>query len=297
VKRVAGALAVLVALGLLASPATAKTIHVRAKQNDAINKAIDRASPGDRLVVHKGKYKDPVVVDKRVRIVGKKKRHGRKSRKPVINPGCSTDTGFDVRVDGVSLRRLKLRGGDLFTLDISLVDSGTARQLRVIDTCDALYGVNAFNSGPIQLLQNRTSGYLDAGIYVGGISDTAGGTLLIRGNDSFANNRGLIVEDSDDEPGESVVMRVAANRFHDNTIPDPPGEGPPVGIFVNRSHNVTFVDNLVQRNGVYGVHLDPLSTSNRFFDNDFTGNPDPVFDQGTGNCGSGNAPSGSFDPC
>jgi parallel beta-helix repeat protein len=292
--------AVILVLGFLAgavvTPAGAKTIHVRAKKADAINKAIDRANPGDRLVVHKGTYKDPVVVDKRVRIVGKKKRHGRKSKKPVINPGCGTDTGFDVRAEGVSLRRLKLRGGDLFTLDISLVDSGTARQLRVIDTCDALYGINVFDSGPVELLENRTSGYLDAGIYVGGISDTRGGTLLIRGNDSFANNRGLIVEDSDDEPGESVAMRVADNRFHDNTIPDPPGEGPPVGIFVNRSHNVTFIDNLVQRNGVYGVHLDPQSTSNRFFDNTFTGNPTPVFDQGTGNCGSGNSPN-PFPPC
>jgi parallel beta-helix repeat protein len=281
----------------MAVTASSKTIHVRAKQDDAINNAIDRANPGDRLVVHKGIYRDPVVVDKRVRIVGKKKRHGRKSKKPVINPGCSTDTGFDVRADGVGLRRLKLRGGGLFTLDISLVDSGTARQLRLIDTCDALYGINVFDSGPVELLQNRTSGYLDAGIYVGGISDTGGSTLLIRSNDSFANNRGLIVEDSDDEPGESVVIRVADNRFHDNTIPDPPGEGPPVGIFVNRSHNVTFVDNLVQRNGVYGVHLDPQSTANRFFDNNFTGNPTPVFDQGTDNCGSGNTPAGSFDPC
>jgi nitrous oxidase accessory protein NosD len=293
---VGAALAVICVAGATATPAAAKTIHVRAKQDDAINKAIDRANPGDRLVVHRGTYKAPVVVDKRVRIVGRKKRHGRKSKKPVINPGCGTDTGFDVRADGVSLRRLKLRGGNLFTLDISLVDSGTARQLRAIDTCDALYGINVFDSGPVELLQNRTSGYLDAGIYVGGISDTGGGTLLIRGNDSFANNRGLIVEDSDDEPGESVVMRVADNRFHDNTIPEPPGEGPPVGIFVNRSHNVTFVDNLVKRNGVYGVHLDPLSTSKRFFDNTFTSNPTPVFDQGTDNCGSGNVPN-EFPAC
>jgi nitrous oxidase accessory protein NosD len=99
VKRAAGALAVLVALGLLASPAGAKTIHVRAKQNDAINKAIDRANPGDRLVVHKGTYKDPVVVDKRVRIVGKKKKDRRKSRKPLITTGCGAGTAVDVTAE------------------------------------------------------------------------------------------------------------------------------------------------------------------------------------------------------
>jgi parallel beta-helix repeat protein len=299
VKRAAGALAVLVALGLLASPAGAKTIHVRAKQNDAINKAIDRANPGDRLVVHKGTYKDPVVVDKRVRIVGKKKKKKgrRKSRKPLITTGCGAGTAVDVTADGVRLRRLMIRGGNDFTLNMSLVESGIARQLRVIDSCDALYGINVFNSGPLQLVQNRTSGYLDAGIYVGGIENTLGDPLVVRDNQSFGNNRGLIVEDSDDEPGEAVEIRVVANRFDDNTIPDPPGEGPPVGIFVNRSNNITFIDNVAQGNGQYGVHLDPLSTSNRFFDNTFTDNPTPVFDQGTGNCGFGNRPAGAFDPC
>jgi hypothetical protein len=120
-----------------------------------------------------------------------------------------------------------IRGGNDFTLNMSLVESGIARQLRVIDSCDALYGINVFNSGPLQLVQNRTSGYLDAGIYVGGIENTLGDPLVVRDNQSFGNNRGLIVEDSDDEPGEAVEIRVVANRFDDNTIPDPPGEGRP----------------------------------------------------------------------
>jgi parallel beta-helix repeat protein len=297
VKRAAGVLAVVVALGVLATPAAAKTIHVRAKKNDAINKAIDRANLGDRLVVHKGTYKDPVVVHKRVRIVGKKKKRGRKSKKPVIATGCGASTAVDVSADGVTLRRLKIRGGDDFSLDMSFVDAGTAKQLRVVDACDALYGINVFDSGPLQLLQNRSSGYLDAGIYVGGIENTLGQPMVISDNSSFGNNRGLIVEDSDDEPGESVEIRVTGNRFDDNNIPDPPGEGPPVGIFVNRSDNVTFIDNQVVGNGSYGVHLDPQSAFNRFFNNTFSGNGvQNVRDEGSGNCGSGNVPN-EFPPC
>jgi parallel beta-helix repeat protein len=285
----------IVVVGCALVPAAgAKTIHVRAKQNDAINKAIDRASPGDRLVVHKGTYKDPVVVNKRVRIVGKKKRHGRKSKKPVIAAGCGPGTAVDVTADASSLRRLKIRGGNDFSIDMSFVDSGKARQLRLIDACEALYGINVFDSGPVQVLQNRASGYLDAGIYVGGITNTDGSTLLIEGNDAFDNNRGLIVEDS---VLSTQRIRVAGNRFHDNTIPDPPGEGDPAGIFVHNSDGVTFDANAVHGNGFYGIHLDSASNDNRLFDNHFSGNPTPVFDQGTGNCGSGNSPIGSFDPC
>jgi parallel beta-helix repeat protein len=287
-----GALA-LASLGALAlaGPAAAKTIHVRAKKDDAIARAIDRAKAGDRLVVHKGTYRGPVVVDKRVRIVGHKKKRGRKSRKPVIDVGCATDTAFDVTAEGVRLRRLKLRGGNVFTLDMSFVDAGVARQLRVTDRCDALYGINIFQGGAIQLLQNRASGYLDAGIYVGGIIDTVGSALSIEGNDSFGNNRGLIVEDSFDIP---VDIRVIGNHFHGNTLA---GEGQPKGIFVHNSDGVRFSDNLVSDNGVYGIHLDANSDGNRLFDNVFRGNPDNVLDEGVDNCGSGNVPAGEFDPC
>jgi parallel beta-helix repeat protein len=225
-----------------------------------------------------------------VRIVGKKKR-GRTSRKPVIDVGCGTDTAFDVTADGVKLRRLKLRGGNVFTLDMSFVDAGVARQLRLTDRCGALYGINIFQGGAIGLLQNRASGYLDAGIYVGGIIDTVGGALWIEGNDSFGNNRGLIVEDSFAVP---VDIRVIGNHFHDNTLP---GEGDPAGIFVHNSDGVSFSDNRAEDNGAYGIHLDINSDGNRLFNNVFRGNPENVLDEGAGNCGSGNVPAGEFDPC
>jgi parallel beta-helix repeat protein len=287
---IAAVVALVCVLGTAAVPAGAKTIHVRAKKADAISKAIDRASPGDRLVVHKGTYKDPVVVDKRVRIVGRKKKGRRKSRKPVIAVGCGAETAVDVTADDVKLRRLKIRGGGEYSLDISFVDRSTARQLRLIDGCDAEYGINVFRGGPIQILDNRASGYVDAGIYVGGITNTLGGSLLVSGNDAFGNNRGLIVEDS---LLPTTQIRVAANRFNDNTLS---GLGTPSGIYVHNSDHVTFIDNVAQANGVFGIHLDSSSDSNRLFDNTFSGNPTPVFDQNGGNCGSGNSPN-PFPPC
>jgi parallel beta-helix repeat protein len=276
--------------GAVATPAGAKTIHVRAKNPNALENKIGRADAGDRLVVHKGTYRGPVEIDKRLRVVGKKKR-GKRTRKPVIEIGCGTPTGVDVTADGVKLRRLKIRGAGFYTLDMSHIETGMARELRLIDRCDAEYGLNVFNSGPVQLLDNRASGgYIDAGLYVGGITNTDGGTLLIQGNESFGNNRGLIVEDS---LLPTQHIRVANNDLHDNNIG---GFGAPTGIFVHNSHNVVFTDNTARGNGQYGIHLDADSDLNRLFDNDFTGNPTPVLNQGSGNCGSGNSPN-PFPPC
>ena len=269
----------------LASSASAKTIHVRAKKDDAIEKGINRANAGDRIVVHRGTYDDPFAVDKSVRIVGRKR-----GKKPVLAFSCGVHTGVDVTADGVALRRLKLRGAYHFTLDISLVSSGTARQLRLIDACDAEYGINVSYAGAIQVLRNRPSGYTDAGIYVGSITDTGSGTLLVDGNEGFANNRGLIVEDVI----PPARIRVAHNRFHDNTLP---GLGDPSGIFVHNSDGGTYTDNVATDNGAYGIDLDPGSDNNRLFDNLFSGNGSAnVRNQGSGNCGSGNSPN-PFPAC
>jgi parallel beta-helix repeat protein len=287
------AVIVAVAGGLvLAGSASAKTIHVRAKNPDALSNKIDRAKPGDRLVVHKGTYRGPVQVDKRLRIVGKKKKKRKRSRKPVIGSGCGTPTGVSVTADGVSLRRLKIRGGGFISLDMSRIDTGKARQLRLLDACDAEYGLNVFNSGALQLIGNRASGgYVDAGLYVGGITNTDGNTLLIQDNESFGNNRGLIVEDS---LLATQDIQVVGNDLHDNTIG---GFGAPTGIFVHNSDGVTFTGNVAADNGAYGIHLDGDSDLNRLFDNTFTGNGvDNVLNQGDGNCGSGNSPN-PFDPC
>jgi parallel beta-helix repeat protein len=120
---------------------------------------------------------------------------------------------------------------------------------------------------------------------VGGITNTGGSTLPVEGNDSFGNNRGLIVEDS---YLVTARIRVADNRFHDNYLP---GTGTASGIFVHNSDGVTFTGNNAAGNGVSGIHLDSASDATGCPTNVFTGNPVPVLDQGDGNCGSGNSPN------
>jgi parallel beta-helix repeat protein len=292
-RATASAVALLCVAGMAATlaptTAVAKKIEVRRGPN-ALQKAIDRASAGDKLRVHRGRYRESVVVDKPLQIVNRS--HKKKRRRPVIDAGCDDSTTIAVRSPGVRLRGLKVVGSGVFGVDFHQVETGRARKLWVKNTCgpDSEYGINLTDTGAIKLIRNRTEGYPDAGIYVGEITDAASGELLISRNDSFGNRRGLVVENS--VPAADIV--VDGNRFHDNTVP---GTGDPSGIFVHNSDGVIFSNNVADSNAFYGIHLDLDSDLNRLFENVFEGNGvQNIRNDGSGNCGSGNSPN-PFPPC
>jgi parallel beta-helix repeat protein len=248
------------------------------------------ARDGDTLLVHRGHYRSTFVITKSVRIVGAKG-----EPRPLIDAGCKARAAILVIHSGVVLRRLSVTGADEShgsfpsEVDFSGVRSGRAVELRVHDTCDAEYGINVFGSRQIDVVDNRASGFSDSAIYVGGISTTGGGVLRVNRNEAFGSNRGIIVENS-----AGGDLRFKDNEIHDNRSA---GEGEPSGIFVHNSDGVLFSGNRVRNNGRYGVHIDANSDSNRFFGNTVSGNPDGnIFDQGSGNCGSGNHPN-PFPAC
>jgi parallel beta-helix repeat protein len=281
-----------VALTGLASPAVAKhrhTIHVRPKPN-GISKAIDRAAPGDRVVLKRGRrYHEDVVIDKRIRLVGQ-----RKGKLPTVDGGCDTRFTIAVRAEGVKLKRLRVVGADEgfgstpSEVDFTRISNGTAEQLRLKDTCDAEYGLNVLDSGPLKFHDNRISGFEDAGVYIGSIDDTEGGQLLVEGTEAFHNQIGVLVEFSG-----GGDIRVTNSRTHDNNTSTWTA---PAGIVVFASDGVTLQNNLSEDNGVFGFHLkrDGMYTAdnNRFFGNVAVGNPQAYVNEGGGgNCGSGNSPS------
>jgi parallel beta-helix repeat protein len=262
-------------------------IQVRPGQLQA---AIERARAGDRLVIHPGRYRGAFVIGKRLTIVGAA---GRK--RPVIDGGCATRVTIAVRAPGVVLRHLHVVGategfGSLPTeVDFSGVASGRAVDLVVRDTCDAEYGINVFGSQRVDVIDNRGFGFSDAPFYVGSIRDTGGGVLRVRGNEGFASNRGIIVEDS---AGGRIVVH--DNRLHGNRAP---GEGVPTGIFLHRSDGVLLTENVVVGNGRFGIHLDPGSDRNRLFANTARRNPGGnLRNEGSGNCGARNRPD-VLPPC
>ena len=281
----AGTIAIL--LAILATPAAADTITVRPGA-DALQEAVDAASPGDRLLVRRGHYIEDVTVDKRLRIVG-----ARGKRLPVVDAACDAPIAIDVQANGVTLKRLRVKGaagnlGPGYTVNFVGIERGAARRLVVAESCPSAppeYGINLFQTGPIKVVGNRTfGGFEDAGVYVGSISETLGGTLLVEDNEAYRNNRGIIIEEVEG-PGAKVVVR--HNFAHHNRIGGVAST--PTGIFLHQSDGSRFVRNRTTDNGDYGIHADPGSDGNVFFGNTSRRNPEGnFFDEGSGNCGSAN---------
>ncbi len=284
---VAGAVGLLVVL--CGGQAQAATINVNPGPN-AIQSAIDRADAGDKLLIKRGRYAGDIVVDKRLKIVGKNR------KPPTIDGGCDTATTVDVTANGVTLRHLRIKGarsspGDGYTVNLAGVGSGKLRDLVLKETCNAnpaYYGVNVFQTGALEITGLRTSGgFIDAGIYVGSIGDVGSRPFLIAGNEAFDNNIGILIEDS--VPEANILVR--RNHTHDNDLA---GLSTPAGILVRRSDGGRYIANRVNRNGRYGIHLlDDFGNSsdeNVLRRNRARRNGERNFlDQGVGNCGSGNS--------
>jgi hypothetical protein len=278
----------ILALALLAAPAAvARTIdvHPRGPASNPLQRAINRADAGDRIRVHHGRYRESIVIDERLRLFA-----ARDERRPVIDARCDSSIVVEVAANGVALEGLKVVGSaDAFAVDFTNIATGRVEDTRLVNTCGrALYGVNVFGKGAIRIIGNDARGFLDAGYYVGSIGSTGKRALVIRNNTASANNRGAIVEDS-----AGVDIRVIGNVLDGNTID---GEGIPSGIFVHNSDGMLFKGNRTRGNGVYGIHVDSESDDNAFRRNASSGNGTAnYFDEGTGNCGSGN--SFSLPPC
>jgi parallel beta-helix repeat protein len=280
-----GGTCVLLALALAPS-SLAATIEVTPGPS-AINKALNQAHNGDTLRIHDGTYREAFTVDKRVTLRGV-------GGRPLIDSRCKSRTAIKVTHGGVGLYHLKVIGAaenpsGLYPseLDVENVGTGTIFDLVVHDSCGgtdvgAEYGINVFNSGALQVRDNRaTGGFSDAGIYIGGITHTGTEGLRVRDNEAFGNHQGVIVENS---AGGRIV--VAHNRLHDNTIGGEELE--PTGLFINNSDRVVMFDNSIKRNGHFGINISAGSDHNSLTDNTVTGNPIDLNNDGTANCGSAN---------
>jgi nitrous oxidase accessory protein NosD len=272
--------AVLVMIAAVASPVAAKKrkIDVRPGPN-AITKALARADNGDVLRLHGRRYREPVTIEESVKVVGVGK------RRPLIDGECETSLTIAVRADNVRLKRLAVRGADggpfPTEVDFRGVSGGRANNVAVRDTCDAEYGINVFDTGPVTIVGSSARGFDDAGFYVGQVTRTPGGRVRVAQSESLGNHRGVIVENS--AGGEIVVEQ---SFIHDNRVPI---EGStPTGVFINNSDGVRVLENEIARNGI-GLDLSPNSDRNSAVFNQLLDNTVDIRNQGTGNCGTDNA--------
>jgi parallel beta-helix repeat protein len=287
---VRGFLAAVAAIALLPAAAEAKKLEVK-PGNGTLQKAVDRAKPGDKLILKARKaYKGGVEIGKELTIKGPN--DGRKL--PTVDGRCREAFTMLVYGDPVTLKNFKVTGasdaaGSQYGgAEVNFIDgaSGSAQDLRLEATCDVLYGVNVFDTDDVLVSGGRYEGYNDAGVYVGGIRRTAS-VVEVSETTSTGNNRGIIIEDS----AENVDIRVADNTTNGNDI-----GFSPTGIFIHNADGVELSGNVANGNTGPGLWLDSTSDGNVLRDNQASGNGGPqdsepadLQNDGVGNCGSGNA--------
>jgi parallel beta-helix repeat protein len=214
---------------------------------------------------------------------------------PTVDGRCHTAFTLLVLASPVTLKNLKVTGasdavgGQYGGAEVNFIGggAGTATGLKMQDGCGVNYGVNVFDTGDVLVTDGRYQGYDDAGVYVGGI-DNPQTTVDVTGNVATENNRGILIEDSRGNAG----IRVADNTTNSN------GNGfTPSGIFLHNADEVVISGNRTDTNPYAGIHLDLTSDANRILENQASGNGTSaqggagadLVNEGSGNCGSGNA--------
>jgi parallel beta-helix repeat protein len=284
-------LATIAALLLLPVAAEAKKHEVKPGKG-TLQRAIDAAKPGDKLELQpKGVYRGGVEIDKELTIKGP----GGGGKLPTVDGRCREAFTMLVLGRPVTLKNLRVTGAadaagtQYGGAEVNFIDgaAGTAQGLRVVASCEVLYGVNVFDSGDVLVTGGTYKGYDDAGIYVGSINRSDSVVEVIE-NRSTRSNRGVIIEDS----AENAGILVANNETdrNDNGFS-------PTGIFLHNADGVVISGNRAQGNSYAGIHLDASSDDNRVVENVATGNgvgsagemPADFVNEGVGNCGNGNA--------
>jgi parallel beta-helix repeat protein len=269
-----------VALMMVASqPAFAASIDVF--PGDSIQAAVNKANPGDTIVVHPGVYHESVVVKKNgLDIQGS----GASDSGTVLRPPTQPQdrclhgaAGFcvfghvsasgPVPVVNVHISGFKVRGFRAFGM-VAFGARGTIFAHNVYLN-NGEYGGTAFNSVATSLLANVASGSGEAGFYIG---DSPTANAIVRGNRAFDNgSTGFLFRDASHAvahgnrsyhnctgmtllntgaPGGVHAWHITGNHVYKNNRFCKGGEAPPLsgtGIGLIGARN-----NVVKHNNVWG---------------------------------------------
>ncbi|TAK75318.1 MAG: nitrous oxide reductase family maturation protein NosD [Dehalococcoidia bacterium] len=136
---------------LVASPATAV-----AGESESITARIARATAGDTIVVPAGTYREQLVIDKPVILVG--------DGQPIIDAGGRGDVVL-VTADDVTLRGFTVQGSarDVFDEPAGIRIRGNRATVEANRVRDTLYGIVMEDSAGHRILRNEVSSILDFG--------------------------------------------------------------------------------------------------------------------------------------
>jgi parallel beta-helix repeat protein len=279
--------AMIVGVSAVASGAAGRSdvIDVQPGKN-AIAHAIASASRGDVLRIHQGIYHEALTIDKPLTLEPAPGDH------PVVDADCKANDTIHVTSGGVEINGLTVTGAATGSGDYPAeiffegTPSGKAADNRLIDSCDAQYGISAFDTGAVSVEGNSARGFDDSGIYIGSISSTHGAHLTVTQNKTNHNARGIIVEDSN---APAVHIDIEKNEMRNNTLANDEGL-PSDGLYLTNSDHVRVLRNEADDNGGSGFHPNSSSDHNVFISNTARHNGvRGLLNEGHDNCGSNNS--------
>ena len=293
-----------------------KTLRVP-KDHPRIQDAVDRAVPGDLILVSPGVYREAVTVTTDRLVI-----RGLDRNRVILDGGYRLDNGIRVLgADGVAVENMtarKYRANGFFWIDATGYRGEWLTTTRTGD-----YGIYAFNSTDGIFRHAYASGAPDAGFYIGqcypcnaliddviaewnglGYSGTnAGGNLIIMRSEWRRNRAGIVPNSGDGElnPPERETT-VVGNLVYDNNNNHTPAIDAAILAQYNGIAVTGGIDNLIIRNRVIdheyvGIGILPnpdrtvwISNNNQVRDNVVSGSglADLGLLGGTGNCFAGN---------
>ena len=226
-KFAAAALAVAAGALSVVSPAAAKTRHVHKGQS--IQAAIDKANPGDKIVVDKGTYSESLQITKdKIQLVGNKVTLTQPATAPpptlcneasdnpsnvigicvhgdatIPSAGAPTVNSYvkGVQISGFTVKKFNGDGIFVFAAKGTVVKHDSLRG-------NGGYGSFANTSSGTRYVHDLAKGNDDAGFYVG---DSPHANATVEHNRSIGNKYGVLLRDA--EHG-----KVADNTFSGNCV-------------------------------------------------------------------------------
>lgn len=202
---------------------------------NSIQKAIDKASIGDRIIVYNGEYEEKILIDKRIALFGED------AEKTII----SAD------------------GGDVITINSSNVDLSTFN-IKKIGTSKTYSGIKV-NADNCRIIDNIISGFRN-GIFISNYHETT-----IAYNSIKNNVYGLFLSSSSDNKIEYNKIYSNSNDgiFLNETCNDNQIIGNEIysnsggnGIYLNNNCDENYIsENTIYSNGIIGIRIENSSNN------------------------------------